>query len=175
MRAHSSAQLSSASRHRPALGLPCHDSVKRTICLAMIACLFSCGSAATDSVAPAACGPFGDPSAAVLSEVKPNCGQGKLIGPWKDADRVDRYACLYEPKSTGANRKLPMIVYLHPSLFWPDGLLRPICLTSRIPSHSATIRKMSDTSCWLLRDAKRRTTTHFRTTRGLDGIIGIAS
>ncbi|HEY9157901.1 PHB depolymerase family esterase [Candidatus Binatus sp.] len=91
--------------------------MKRTICLGVIACLFSCGSATGDSGAPAACGPFGDPSAAVISQVRPNCGAGKLIGPWKDADRIDRYACLYEPKSTGANRKLPMIVYLHPSLF----------------------------------------------------------
>lgn len=90
--------------------------MKRAVCLAAIACLISCGSATRDSVAQAACGPFGDPSAAVISEVKPNCGAGKLIGPWKDADRIDRYACLYEPKSTGANRKLPMIVYLHPSV-----------------------------------------------------------
>ena len=91
--------------------------MKRIVCIAMAACLFSCGSATRDSAAPAACGPFGAPSAAVISEVKPNCGEGKLLGPWKDSDRIDRYACLYEPKSTGANRKLPMIVYLHPSMF----------------------------------------------------------
>ena len=83
----------------------------------MIACLLSCGSATGDSVAPPACGPFGDPSAAVISEVTPNCGVGKLLGPWKDADQIDRYACLYEPKSAAASRKLPMIVYVHPSLF----------------------------------------------------------
>ena len=91
--------------------------MKRIICLGVIACLFSCGNANGDSAAPAACGPFGDSSAAVISQVKPNCGAGELIGPWKDADRIDRYACLYQPKSAGANRKLPMIVYLHPSLF----------------------------------------------------------
>jgi len=90
--------------------------VNRAICLAAIACWFSCASAAKSSDAHAACGPFGDPSAAVISPVKPNCGNGKLLGPWKDADRIDRYACLYEPELTGANRKLPMIVYLHPSL-----------------------------------------------------------
>ncbi len=81
----------------------------------MIAFLVSCGSASGDP--PTACGPFGDASAAVISEVKPNCGEGKLLGPWKDADQIDRYACLYEPKSADANSKLPMIVYLHPSLF----------------------------------------------------------
>ena len=93
-----------------------HRTVNRiTISLAMIAFLFSCGSAAGDP--PNACGPFGDPSAEVISDVKPNCGAGKLLGPWKDADQVDRYACLFEPKSAAANSKLPMIVYLHPSLF----------------------------------------------------------
>ncbi len=89
--------------------------MKRSICLAMIAFLFSCGSAAKEP--PTACGPFGAPSAAVISDVKPSCGDGKLLGPWQDADKIDRYACLYEPKSAGTNSKLPMIVYLHPSLF----------------------------------------------------------
>jgi hypothetical protein len=91
--------------------------VKRTICLGTFALLFWCGVATGDSTRPTACGPFGDPSAAIISEVKPSCGDGKLLGPWKDADRIDRYACLYEPKSIGTNSKLPMLVYLHPSLF----------------------------------------------------------
>lgn len=82
-----------------------------------MAFLFSCGSAARGSDAQIQCGRYGDPSAAVISDVKPSCGDGKLLGPWKDADRIDRYACLYEPKSADANSKLPMIVYLHPSLF----------------------------------------------------------
>lgn len=63
------------------------------------------------------CGPYGDPSAAVFSAGKPGCGNGRLLGPWKDADGIDRYACLYAPARAAANRKLPMIVYLHPSLF----------------------------------------------------------
>jgi hypothetical protein len=79
----------------------------------MIAFLFSCSSAAKDPP----CGPFGAPSAAVISDVVPSCGQGKLLGPWKDADKIDRYACLYEPKAATPNSKLPMLVYLHPSLF----------------------------------------------------------
>ena len=66
---------------------------------------------------PPKCGPFGDPSAAVISDDKPGCGDGKLLGPWKDADGIDRYACLWMPKTESANSKLPMIVYLHPSLF----------------------------------------------------------
>jgi predicted esterase len=91
--------------------------VKRFICLAMLAFLFSCAGATRESASPNACGPFGDPSAAVISDVKPDCGKGRLLGPWKDTDGIDRYACLYDPKSAAANSKLPMIVYLHPSLF----------------------------------------------------------
>ena len=79
----------------------------------MIAFLFSCSSAAKDPP----CGPFGAPSAAVISEVVPSCGEGTLLGPWKDADKIDRYACLYEPNVSTSNSKLPMVVYLHPSLF----------------------------------------------------------
>jgi dienelactone hydrolase len=91
------------------------EPVKRTIFLAMTAFLLACSTAATDP--PTACGPFGAPSAAVFSKVLPNCGKGQLRGPWQDADKIDRYACLYTPKSATTNSKLPMIVYLHPSLF----------------------------------------------------------
>jgi dienelactone hydrolase len=89
--------------------------VNRILHLALIACLFSCSTAIADP--PTACGPYGAPSAAVISGVTPSCGEGKLLGPWKDADQVDRYACLYEPKSADAGGKLPMVVYVHPSLF----------------------------------------------------------
>ena len=39
------------------------------------------------------------------------------MGPWKDANGTDRYACLYEPRLTKPVRKLALLVYLHPSLF----------------------------------------------------------
>ena len=68
-----------------------------TIFLTAIIVAVACGNANADSAAPNICGPYGDPSAAVFSGVKPNCGRGKLLGPWKDADRIDRYACLYAP------------------------------------------------------------------------------
>jgi len=89
------------------------EPVKRALFLAITAFLLSCSSADP----PASCGPFGAPSAAVFSKVLPNCGNGQLLGPWQDADKIDRYACLYQPKSAAANSKLPMLVYLHPSLF----------------------------------------------------------
>ena len=87
------------------------------MCMAVALCTmaFACSSGVCAS--RPACGPFGDPSAAVFPVGVPSCGDGKLAGPWKDSDGTDRYACLYEPKLTDAKRKLPMIVYLHPSLF----------------------------------------------------------
>jgi dienelactone hydrolase len=88
--------------------------VNRILCVGLIAYLFLSSSAIADPTIT--CGPFGAPSAAVIADVKPNCGKGELLGPWKDSDGVDRYACLYEPKAS-ATGKLPMVVYLHPSLF----------------------------------------------------------
>lgn len=84
----------------------------------------ACGVSSANGAAANTCGPYGDPSAAVFSEVKPNCGDGKLLGPWKDGDGVDRYACLYAPARTSASRKLPMLVYLHPSLFGAGWITR---------------------------------------------------
>jgi len=40
-----------------------------------------------------------------------------MLGPWKDGDGTDRYACIYEPAAARPGRKLPLLVYLHPSLF----------------------------------------------------------
>jgi dienelactone hydrolase len=74
--------------------------------------------AAAQSVANAnACGPFGNPPAATLGAAKPGCGGGELLGPWKDGDGTDRYACVYEPAAMKPGRRLPLLVYLHPSLF----------------------------------------------------------
>ena len=78
--------------------------------------LATCGRAAAQSVDDA-CGPFGNPPAAMLGAVKPSCGSGELLGPWKDGDGADRYACLHEPASMKPGRRLPLLVYLHPSLF----------------------------------------------------------
>ncbi len=64
-----------------------------------------------------ACGPFGDPPASIIGSAKLDCGEGATLGPWQDPDGTDRYACLYQPASAGTKEKLPLLVYLHPSLF----------------------------------------------------------
>jgi dienelactone hydrolase len=71
-----------------------------------------------------ACGPFGNPPARLIAAVKSDCGAGELLGPWPDRDGTDRYACLYRPRSAGPHRKLPLIVYLHPSLFQAKTIAR---------------------------------------------------
>lgn len=86
-------------------------------CAALIATLAAHGSAAAQSAAPPACGPFGNPPVTLLGAVKPACGSGALLGPWKDSDGTDRYACLHEPASLKPGRRLALLVYLHPSLF----------------------------------------------------------
>ena len=67
----------------------------------------------------AACGPFGSPPVKLLGAVKPACADGERLGPWKDTDGTDRYACLYDASSAKPGRRLPLLVYLHPSLFGP--------------------------------------------------------
>jgi len=96
-----------AARLRPAA------LVRLALSLALIASLAAVRGAA-------ACGPFGNPPAKVIAGIKPDCGHGEMLGPWRDADGVSRYACLYEPATANRDDKLPMVVFLHPSLF-PAG------------------------------------------------------
>jgi len=95
----------------------CLAAAARLVALvALMVTLATCGRAAAQSAGDA-CGPFGNPPAAMLGAVKPACGSGELLGPWKDGDGTDRYACLHEPASMKPGRRLPLLVYLHPSLF----------------------------------------------------------
>ncbi len=68
------------------------------------------------------CGPFGDPPARLIKSITPKCANGVRLGPWNDADGTPRYACLYEPPQSSASKPLPLVVYLHPSLFTADSV-----------------------------------------------------
>jgi dienelactone hydrolase len=83
------------------------------LCLAMI--MSAC--AAVQQPAKPACGPFGDPPADVIEAPRPLCIGGIRLGPWADSDGSARYACLYQPAHVDQGNRLPMVVYLHPSLF----------------------------------------------------------
>jgi predicted esterase len=75
------------------------------------------------------CGPFGDPPAKVntgffasaITSHNPVCFGAKVIGPWKDPDGTDRYACLYQPAQVSRANPLPLIVFLHGSLATADS------------------------------------------------------
>lgn len=69
---------------------------------------------------PMKCGPFGDPPAVTISDSKPDCPGGKILGPWKDGNGFDRYACLFEPDSSNGPR--PLVIFLHPSLLSADTI-----------------------------------------------------
>jgi predicted esterase len=64
-----------------------------------------------------ACTPFGDPPAQFYSTTAPICERGTRIGPWKDGDHTARYACLYEPPQAATGKPLPLVVFIHPSLY----------------------------------------------------------
>jgi len=81
----------------------------------------------TSAQAVAGCSPFGNSPAALTPEQIPGesiplCLLGSRLGPWKDGDGHDRYACLYEPGGASPGTPLPLLVYLHPSLFTSDSL-----------------------------------------------------
>lgn len=93
----------------------------RALGLAMItaAVVFGCASR---NASAGSCGPFGDPPAKLFSSPKPYCWSGKPLGPWNDRDGTPRYACIYEPESAASDNRLPLLVFIHPSLFPADSI-----------------------------------------------------
>src|SRR5437867_8919639 len=53
------------------------------------------------------------------------CAGGSMMATWPDPDGTTRQACLYEPASASTANPLPVIVYIHPSLFTADTLQAP--------------------------------------------------
>ncbi len=93
---------------------------KLALCAVLASSALASGRAAL--AAAGACGPFGGAPATVLGAPKPTCGAGTLLGPWRDADGSARYACLFAPAAASPKNRLPLLVYLHPSLFGPDSV-----------------------------------------------------
>lgn len=83
------------------------------------AIIFGC---AGQRASAGSCGPFGDPPATLISSPSPYCWGGRLLGPWKDSDGSPRYACIYEPEFATASNRLPLLVFIHPSLFPADSV-----------------------------------------------------
>jgi predicted esterase len=76
------------------------------------------------------CTPFGDPLAQInhgyfasaFAAHNPICFGGRVLGPWKDSDGTDRYACIYEPEQHSRDNPLPLLVFLHGSLATADSV-----------------------------------------------------
>jgi predicted esterase len=76
------------------------------------------------------CTPFGDPPAQAnrqfipssIAAHNPICFGGRVLGPWKDSDGNDRYACIYEPDQHSRDNPLPLLVFLHGSLATADTI-----------------------------------------------------
>lgn len=130
----------------------------KSLWLLSVALVVACSHPPKETAGAGACGPFGNAPAGKVSEVHPNCGDGKLLGPWKDADGVDRYACLYVPDSPGANRKLPMVVYMHPSLF-PAGWITQTNILAYM--NSASLSGDPRNAGYIVLAPEGRNTTHY--------------
>jgi len=85
-----------------------------------LCCAVMTGTAAAD------CNPFGNsPRPMVQDTTTLTCAGGTMMTPWPDPDGTTRRACLYEPASASTTNPLPLIVYIHPSLFTADTLQAP--------------------------------------------------
>ena len=75
------------------------------------------------TVAAQECSPFGNmPRPITTDTTQLTCAGGTMMPTWSDPDGTTRRACLYEPASASAANPLPLIVYIHPSLFTADTL-----------------------------------------------------
>src|SRR5262245_33235726 len=89
----------------------------KTLALCLVVGILA-GTSAADT-----CGPFGNVPRPMVTDVTPlTCAGGTMMAAWSAADGTSRRACLYEPASASPATPLPLIVYIHPSLFTADTL-----------------------------------------------------
>jgi dienelactone hydrolase len=105
------------------------------------------------------CNPFGNAPRTMVANVAPTtCVGGVRVGPWTDGEGSPRHACLYAPPWASAARRLPLVVYLHPSLFTADTVpvtnLLPLVGTADVSGDPAR-------RGFILLAPEGRATTHF--------------
>jgi pimeloyl-ACP methyl ester carboxylesterase len=113
------AHQSMTSRNR-ARGIQSHR--RRRLLAAILGVCLALGagacSGATTRHDDRVCGPFGAAPVDLIEAEQPYCWGGARLGPWQDSNGTERYACLYEPGTLAqGGAALPMVVFLHPSLF----------------------------------------------------------
>ncbi len=85
-----------------------------------------------------ACTPFGNPPRQLqpVSDglFRATClgGGGKDLEDWTDAEGTQRQACVYEPAAASADHRLPLVIYLHPSLVGVDLTLAVANIRSQL-------------------------------------------
>ena len=125
-------------------------SIFAAVALAMLA-------ASPASIADAAgCSPFGNPPQTLISDPVPNCIGGTRLGPWNDSDGTARYACLYQPASAKTTNRLPLLVWIHPSLVTADSII-----STNILSFQNSFSLSAGTTGFVVLTPEGRSTTHF--------------
>jgi len=129
----------------------------RALVLGLIIAVIALGCAGRNA-GVGTCGPFGDPPATMSSNPEPYCFSGKLLDPWKDSDGTERYACLYEPTTAAPDHRLPLLVFIHPSLFSADS----VKLTNLLGSlYSAKLSDDDSKQGFILLAPQGRKTSHY--------------
>lgn len=90
------------------------------------ALILACLSAGVTDGAADTCNPFGNAPRTMVPDTSAlTCLGGTMMPTWADPDGTPRRACLYEPALASAATPLPLVVYIHPSLFTADTLKVP--------------------------------------------------
>ncbi len=89
------------------------------------------------------CTPFGAPPRTVLAPLDtvfaPSCVPGgRRLDQWSDGEGTVRDACVFEPAAAATDHKLPLVIYLHPSLVGTDLSLDANFLRSEIDTADLT-------------------------------------
>jgi poly(3-hydroxybutyrate) depolymerase len=106
------------------------------------------------------CNPFGNPPRAVVPDVtQVTCAGGTMMTSWTDGEGTERRACLYEPASASPTNPLPLLVYLHPSLFTADTL--PTATNILEFQETADLNGKPDRPGFIVLAPEGRATTHY--------------
>jgi len=104
---------------------------------------------------------YGNPPRKRLATMNaPMCGgTGTVLSDYRDNNGELRYACLSQPLNMAAGVQLPLVVYLHPSLFTPDTLYGATDLPEFI--QTADLTGDPNRPGFILLAPQGRNTTHF--------------
>jgi hypothetical protein len=124
--------------------------------LSLLAAIAMLAISRSSDAATGGCSPFGNSPQTLISNPVPFCLGGTRLGPWNDSDGTPRYACLYKPASASASNRLPLLVWLHPSLVTADSII-----STNILSFQNDFSLAAGTTGFVVLTPEGRDTTHF--------------